>query len=250
VATPPFFSHCPLELPEGLPAPVDDGAAAHLTGAILPRVPLRSTSGLWVAVSDLTRPTVLFFYPRTGVPGQPPALGYAGEAWDSIPAARGCTPQSCGYRDLHGEFAALGVQVYGVSTSTTEHQREFAARMRMPFEMLSDSDLALVTALKLPTLRFPVESGGPDTLIRRMAWYVEPSRVAPVEQRKRRKPLPAPPPEPRIVRVWYPVFPADQNAREVWAWVRARVCAGNSVGTPPSTGAPAPSGVSPSDARG
>ncbi len=223
-----------MELPAGLPVPVDDGAAALLTGAILPRVPLRSTRGLWVALSDLAKPTVLFFYPRTGVPGQPPALGYQGEEWDSIPAARGCTPQSCGFRDLHSQFTALGVQVFGISTSTTEHQQEFVARTHMPFDMLSDSDLALVAALKLPTFRFPVESGGPSVLIRRMAWYVEPSRTAPAQPPRRRpRPVQPLPPEPKIMKVWYPVFPPDRNAGEVLEWVSARADASSgSTGVP------------------
>lgn len=149
---------------------------------------------------------VLFFFPRTGVPGQPPARGFHGEDWDSIPGARGCTPQSCGYRDLLAEFTALGVGVVGVSTSTVEHQQEFRARQHIPFDLLSDAELHLTRAMNLPTFDFPVESGGPSTLIRRMAWYCEPDPTGQL----------------RILKVWYPVFPPDGNARTVLDWLKRR----------------------------
>lgn len=195
-------SQDPHTLPDGLPVPTDDGACDHLRWMPLPAVSLRSTGGRAVDLAEITAGrAVLFFYPRTGVPGQPPNLGYAGEAWDAIPGARGCTPQSCGFRDLHDEFRALGVEVYGISTSTPEHQREFVQRNHVPFEMLSDSELSLTRAMRLPTFRFPVESGGPDTLIRRMAWYVERGRV---------------------VSIWHPVFPPDRNAATVLAWLGRR----------------------------
>lgn len=194
--------HDPTRLPAGLPAPVDDGACDHLRGAAVAAVRLACTDGTMIDLAELTgSPTVLFFYPRTGVPGQPPSLGFAGEEWDSIPGARGCTPQSCGFRDLHGEFAALGVRVFGVSTNTTEHQREFKARMHVPFEFLSDELLTLTKSMRLPTFRFPVESGGPETMLHRMAWYCDGSRV---------------------VHVWYPVFPPNENAIRVLGWLKAR----------------------------
>ncbi|MGD9690602.1 MAG: GNAT family N-acetyltransferase [Phycisphaerales bacterium] len=226
--------HDPTVLPTDLPIPVDDGAAAHLLGASVSRVPLLSTSGRWVNLGFLTKPAVLFFYPRTGVPGRPPGRGYAGEEWDAIPGARGCTPQSCGFRDLHAEFAALGVEVFGVSTSTSEHQREFVARTGMPFEMLSDAELALTRAMRLPTFEFPVEGGvssGPTTMIRRMAWSVAAS----------------PGVQPRIEHVWYPVFPPDRNASQILAWLRARREGGagsdGGSGAAKSTGAPTGTGT-------
>lgn len=149
---------------------------------------------------------MLFFYPRTGVPGQPPSLGFHGEEWDSIPGARGCTPQNCGFRDLHAEFQALGVAVFGVSTNTTDHQTEFTHRTHIPFELLSDAQLQLTQGLRLPTFEFPVESGGPSTLLHRMAWYAEPDHEGLL----------------RILKVWYPVFPPDENARTVLAWLQRR----------------------------
>ncbi|HYE60664.1 MAG TPA: GNAT family N-acetyltransferase [Phycisphaerales bacterium] len=191
----------PTTLPDGLPVPTDDGLALHLVHARLPSLPLPGTDGREHILAELTSPTVLFFYPRTGVPGQPPNLGFAGEPWESIPGARGCTPQSCGFRDLHSQFQQLGVAVHGVSTNTTEHQREFKQRNHVPFEFLSDSSLALTRHMRLPTFEFPVESGGPSTLIRRMAWYCDGGR---------------------ILKVWYPVFPPDRNAATVLEWLRAR----------------------------
>ncbi|HTK91200.1 MAG TPA: peroxiredoxin [Verrucomicrobiae bacterium] len=181
-------------LPDGLPVPVDDGATAHLPGAAVPGIVLPATSGRMVALDQwASGPGVLFFYPRTGEAGQP-----AGPEWDAIPGARGCTPQSCGFRDLHAEFAARGVRLAAVSTQTTDYQREFVARNHIPFELLSDMGLALARALGLPTFEYPVERGGPTTLIKRMAWYVDAGRIA---------------------RVWYPVFPPDKNADVVLAWL-------------------------------
>lgn len=198
--------HDPTRLPQDLPVPEDDGAAAHLRLHQLPPVVLAATDGTLIDLSTLDQ-AVLFFYPRTGVPDQPPSLGFEGETWESIPGARGCTPQSCGFCELHSHFAALGVRVLGVSTNTTQHQAEFKRRVHAPFEFLSDSNLALTRALKLPTFEFPVESGGPTTLIRRMAWYVE--RAHP------RSPV-------RIRRLWYPVFPPDKNAARVATWLERR----------------------------
>jgi peroxiredoxin len=184
-------------LPPNLPAPVDDGACDHLPGAQVPSVRLPSTAGRWVDLAEIAeRPAVLFFYPRTGEPGRA-----AGPEWDAIPGARGCTPQSCGFRDLHREFTALGVTVYGVSTQETGYQREFVERNHVPFEILSDRDLALTHALRLPTFEYPIAGGAPTTLIRRMAWYVE---------------------RGRIERMWYPVFPPDRNAETVLGWLRER----------------------------
>jgi peroxiredoxin len=184
-------------LPADLPVPVDDGAADHLRGAVVPSLVLAATSGRAVNLAELARrPAVLFFYPRTGEKGKS-----AGPEWDLIPGARGCTPQSCGFRDLHGDFQALGVSVAGVSTQSTAYQREFVERNHVPFHLLSDADLTLTHALRLPTFEFPVPGIGPSTLIRRMAWYLEDGRIA---------------------HVWYPVFPPDKNAEVVLAWLRAR----------------------------
>lgn len=184
-------------LPPDLPVPADDGACDHLPGSRVPSVRLGSTGGRVVDVAEVAaRPTVFFFYPRTGEPGKA-----AGPEWDAIPGARGCTPQSCGFRDLHREFTKLGVAVFGVSTQETAYQGEFVERNHVPFELLSDRDLLLTRALRLPTFEHPVERGGPATLIKRMAWYVEWGRIE---------------------RIWYPVFPPDRNAETVLAWLHER----------------------------
>jgi len=184
-------------LPPNLPAPVDDGACDHLPGSRVPSVRLASTGGRVVDLAEVAdRPAVFFFYPRTGEPGKA-----AGTEWDAIPGARGCTPQSCGFRDLHREFTKLGVGVYGISTQETGYQGEFVERNHVPFELLSDRELLLSRALRLPTFEYPVAWGGPTTLIKRMAWYVE---------------------RGRIEKIWYPVFPPDRNAETVLAWLHAR----------------------------
>src|SRR5262245_9669448 len=184
-------------LPPGLPAPVDDGACDHLPGSVLPAVELASTAGGWVRLDRATAGrAVLFFYPRTGEAGKS-----AGADWDAIPGARGCTPQSCGFRDLHREFLTRGVEVFGISTQTAAYQREFVERNHIPFPLLSDVDLILTRALRLPTFEYPVASGGGSTLIKRMAWYVEGGRIE---------------------KVWYPVFPPDRNAETVVEWLGER----------------------------
>jgi len=180
-------SHDPYTLPLDLPVPVDDGAADHLTGLELPDLELESSQGP-VNVRDLD---VLYVYPRTGLPGVPSLPG-----WDETPGARGCTPQSCGFRDAHGELRALGKRVAGLSTQPLEDQIEFAERNRMPFPVIADPGLHLAAALRLPT--FEIEG---LVLYKRLALVAEDGRIA---------------------KVFYPVFPPDENAASVLAWLRSR----------------------------
>src|SRR5882724_10254507 len=178
-----------FDLPKDLPAPADDGATRHLTDARLPDVALPATDGSRVELARLKGRTVVYAYPRTGDPnaGVP-------EGWDAIPGARGCTPQSCAFRDHFADLKRLGVaQLFGLSTQTTEYQREAVERLHLPFAILSDAALALTRALKLPTFDF-----GGMTLLKRMAWVVD---------------------DGMITKVFYPVFPPDKNAEEVMAWL-------------------------------
>jgi peroxiredoxin len=178
-------------LPPGLPVPVDDGAAAHLTGAELPHVALHATDGSEVDLAAISGTVVVFAYPRTGRPGEPSLV----EDWDAIPGARGCTPHTSGFRDLHDEFAALGARVFGLSTQDPAYQREMVERVHVPFPVLSDEALELTRALRLPT--FDVAG---QTLLKRIAWIAR---------------------DGTIERVFYPVFPPDRNAAEVLAALRA-----------------------------
>jgi peroxiredoxin len=185
-------THDPNFLPPDIPAPQDDGAALHLAGTRLPDVALPATSGPAVNLSRLKGRTVLYIYPRTGVPGVDAPKG-----WDQIPGARGCTPQSCGFRDHFAELKALGVtHVYGLSTQDTGYQREAAERLHLPFAILSDADLNFALKLHLPMF---LTSG--MTLLKRMALVID---------------------DGIIVKVFYPVFPPDKNAQEVIAWLRSR----------------------------
>lgn len=177
-------------MPANLPVPTDDGAAAHLTGMRLPSLALQATTGGPVDLSAQPRRVVVFAYPRTGVPGQPLPT----PEWDSIPGARGCTPHTCGFRDLHKEFQALGCAVFGLSTQDNAYQREMTERLHVPFPVLSDSGLKLTQALRLPT--FTVAG---EVLLKRMAWVAD---------------------DGRITKVFYPVFPPDKNAEEVLGWLR------------------------------
>jgi peroxiredoxin len=177
-------------LPPNLPVPTDDGAARHLGGMAVPKISLRSTSGSLV---DLSRGpafrTVVYCYPMTGVPGK--ALP---EGWDLIPGARGCTPQTCGFRDRFAEFGTLNTIVYGLSTQTTEYQTEMVRRLEVPFEVLSDANYEFCDALRLPT--FAVDG---TRLLKRITLIL---RAGKIEE------------------ALYPVFPPNESALQVLVWLK------------------------------
>jgi peroxiredoxin len=180
-------------VPSDLPVPQDDGACAHLLGAVVPPVQLRATTGGFVRLDrPSTSWTVLYAYPRTGVPDQDTPAG-----WDAIPGARGCTPQNCAFRDHYSELKGLGASVYGLSTQTTEYQLEMATRLQLPYPILSDAALELTHALGLPTFRY-----GEWTLLKRFSLILK---------------------RERVVHVIYPVFPSTADAPLVTAWLRAQV---------------------------
>ncbi|MGB8397488.1 peroxiredoxin [Bradyrhizobium sp.] len=174
-----------------IPAPADDGAAAHLVGMAVPPISLVATDDTLVDLSALPGRIVLFAYPRTGEPGKISLV----EDWDMIPGARGCTPQTCAFRDLFAELKAAGAKgVFALSTQSNAYQAEMASRLHLPFPVLSDEKLALTRALNLPTM----EVAG-LTLIKRLALIVDDGRIA---------------------QVFYPVFPPDRNAGDVLAWLK------------------------------
>ena len=174
-----------------IPAPTDDGAAKHLTGMRVPDIALTATSGQPVSLAKLAGRTVVYAYPRTGVPGEISPV----DDWDMIPGARGCTPQSCAFRDHFADMTSAGVaHVFGLSTQTTDYQREMATRLHLPFPVLSDAKLALAHALKLPTMQV-----ADMTLLKRIALIIDDAVIS---------------------KVFYPVFPPDRNASDVLAWLR------------------------------
>ncbi len=179
------------QLPDDLPVPVDDGAAAHLRGSRLPALELPATDGRHLTLNALGEGrSVLYVYPMTGRPGV--ALP---EGWDAIPGARGCTPESCGFRDHHDELRRAGAaRVFGLSSQDTDYQREAAQRLQLPFPLLSDAGLALAAAPGLPT--FAVDG---VRLFARITLLVR---------------------DDIIEHVWYPVFPPDRHAGQVLAWLR------------------------------
>ena len=184
------------EVPHNIPEPFDDGACDHLPGMRPPAVPLGSTAGELVDLSTLAGTTVVYCYPRTGRPDE-----YLPEGWDEIPGARGCTPQSCGFRDHHAELQALEARVFGLSTQGTGYQREAAERLHLPFALLSDENLEFARALNLPT--FEVDG---MTLVKRLTLVIEGGRIE---------------------TVFYPVFPPGENAERVLGWLSER--AANSI---------------------
>jgi peroxiredoxin len=182
----------PTVLPPGLPVPEDDGAAAHLPGTVVPSVSLVAADGDVVDVAELAQElTILYCYPRTGLPGHE-----LSPLWDQTPGARGCTPQSLGFREAHVELTALGARVVGLSSQTVEEQHEFATRVGLPYAVLSDPELRLADALGLPTFEF-----AGVRLYKRIALVLEGGRVA---------------------HAFYPVFPPNENAAEVTRWLRDR----------------------------
>jgi peroxiredoxin len=182
-----------LEAPDWsqIPAPEDDGAAVHLKGLRFPAIALAGTNDESVTLSQQPGRIVVFAYPRTGEPGK---IGLTDD-WDMIPGARGCTPQTCSFRDLFAELKAAGAaHVFGLSTQSNAYQTEMASRLHLPFPVLSDEKLELSRALKLPTM----EVAG-LTLIKRLALVID---------------------DARIRRVFYPVFPPDRNAADVLEWLK------------------------------
>ena len=179
------------QLPPNLPVPIDDGACRHLVGLRLPDLALASTSHQSVNLSTLAATRlVVYAYPMTGRPGTVLPQG-----WDDIPGARGCTLETCGFRDHHADLAKLRTEVFGISTQSTAYQQEMVTRLKVPFEVLSDEHLTFVRALKLPT--FTVEG---MTLIKRLTLIVSAGRIE---------------------HVFYPVFPPDRHAEAILSWLRA-----------------------------
>ncbi|WP_028946476.1 peroxiredoxin [Synechocystis sp. PCC 6714] len=178
-----------IELPPDLPIPVDDGACSHLLGIHLPSISLPSTQGEYVDLSMFLGRVVVYCYPMTGQPGIP-----LPDEWDTIPGARGCTPQSCNFRDHYQELNKLGASVFGLSTQSTNHQLEAKIRLHLPFELLSDHALNFTNMLKLPI--FKVEG---KHFIKRVTLIIE---------------------EGKIIKIFYPVFPPDKSADEVINWLQ------------------------------
>lgn len=175
-----------------IPPPSDDGAARHLDGMVVPDIALAATDGTRVSLARLAGRGVVFAYPRTAQPSQPAFT----DDWDLIPGARGCTPQACAFRDLHADLGAAGASfVFGLSVQETAYQQEAAARLHLPFALLSDAGLALTRALRLPTM-----VAAEQTLLKRLALVID---------------------DGVITRVFYPVFPPDRNAADVCAWLEA-----------------------------
>lgn len=178
-----------------IPAPPDDGAARHLEGLALPDIALPATDGSQVSLANIRGRVVVFAYPRTGVPGEPSLV----DDWDMIPGARGCTPQTCAFRDLHKVMIEAGAsRVFGLSTQDTAYQKEAAERLHLPFPLLSDEKLGLTKALRLPTMAV-----AGSTLIKRLAMVIDNGIIA---------------------KVFYPVFPPDRNAGDVLAWLEQNRC--------------------------
>lgn len=178
------------QLPPNLPVPGDDGGCRHLPGTRMPDIALMSTSNRRVNLSRLAAPRIIVYcYPMTGQPGKALPAG-----WDDIPGARGCTLETCGFRDLHAELAKLNADVYGLSVQSTAYQQEMVTRLKVPFEVLSDEQMAFTTALRLPTF-----TAGGMTLIKRLTLVVRGGTIE---------------------HVFYPIFPPDRHADEVIAWLK------------------------------
>jgi peroxiredoxin len=175
-----------------IPAPQDDGGGTHLLRARVPDVALPSTTGVPVSLAQLKGRVVVFAYPRTGTPAQTGLV----DDWDLIPGARGCTPQTCAFRDANADLRAAGAtQVFGLSVQDTAYQQEMASRLHVPFPILSDAGLRLALAMRLPTMTV-----ADVVLIKRLALVID---------------------DGQITAVFYPVFPPDRNAADVLAWLRA-----------------------------
>jgi len=177
------------KLPDNLPIPVDDGACTHLLGARIPSIPLVATSGDAVNLGAFPGTVVAYFYPMIGRPDSPPLVG-----WNEIPGARGCTPQSCAFRDHHAELMSFGAKVFGVSAQPSEDQKEAKTRLGLPFELLNDSGFALTEAMRLPTFDYE------------RSRFIKRLTVIAIDG--------------LIRKIFYPVFPPNRNAEDVVEWLR------------------------------
>lgn len=177
-------------LPEDLPIPIDDGKAKHLIGLEMPNISLKSTDLKIKNLKEITKPiTVLYVYPKNGVPGKP-----LPEGWDLIPGARGCTPEACGFRDNFSNFTQENIQVFGLSSQSTSYQSDFVKNQNLSFEIFSDDKFELGDALNLP--RFEINN---EVLYKRLTLIVKDSK---------------------IVHCFYPIFPPDKHAIEVLTWLK------------------------------
>ncbi|MHB1981441.1 MAG: peroxiredoxin [Sulfobacillus sp.] len=181
--------HDPSRLPEGLPVPQDDGACRHLAGSVLPPIALDATGGGTIDLSALVGRSVVYVYPRTGQPGQPLPTG-----WDAIAGARGCTPESLGFAAAFAQFTQANVRVFGLSSQERSYQEEAVSRLKLPFQLLSDHQLRLARALRLPL--FEVDQ---MILMRRLTLVIRDGIVE---------------------HVFYPVFPPDSHALSVLQWLQ------------------------------
>lgn len=178
------------DLPDNLPIPVDDGSTNHLSGMLMPDISFAATDNQYVNIKQLQGLVVIYIYPMTGQPGVPLPDG-----WDEIPGARGCTPQSCGFRDQHVELEELNAKVFGLSSQKPNYQLEVKGRLHLPFELLSDDQLALKDLLQLPTF-----IAASMELYKRITLVVK---------------------DGVIVKTFYPIFPPGSNAKEVVSWLRS-----------------------------
>lgn len=177
-------------LPDGLPIPIDDGSTAHLVGMRLPNIKLESTSGSLVGLMDIQDRLVIYVYPLTGRPEVP-----LPEGWDEIPGARGCTPQACDFRNHYQQLQQLNTAVLGLSSQTTDYQLELKKRLHLPFDLLSDHSFQLKAAINLPVFK-----------VGELLFYKRLTLIA--EQNV-------------IKKVFYPVFPPNQNAIQVIDWLNS-----------------------------
>ena len=173
-----------------IPAPKADVSLDHLNNYQIPEIKLQSTKGEFVNVGKLSGLSVIYIYPMTGQPNV--ALP---KDWDEIPGARGCTPQSCSFRDNFSELTKLNIKnIFGLSSQTTDYQKELATRLHLPYAILSDEKLAFANALKLPT--FKIDN---MDLIKRITLILD---------------------DNKIIKYFYPVFPPDENVNQVIAWLK------------------------------
>jgi peroxiredoxin len=179
------------DLPKDLPVPSDDGACDHLKNTKLPSIKLSTTNNSQVDFSSISGRIVIYLYPMTGRPDTALPGG-----WDEIPGARGCTPQSCSFRDHYSELKASNTSVYGLSTQNTDYQKEAANRLHLPFPLVSDNNLEFITSLNIPTIR--VEG----MLLSKRVTLIANDGI--------------------IEKVFYPVFPPNENANEVVAYLNEK----------------------------
>ena len=165
----------------------------NLTNLRLPNISLKATSDASVNLSLQRGTVVIYIYPKTSSPYEKSIPN-----WDAIPGAKGCTIQSCSFRDCHDDLHDLGCTIFGLSVQSTEYQKEVKSRLNLPFELLSDENFDFINNLSLPILEID------DIVLAQRVTLICQDGI--------------------IEKIFYPIEDPEKNALDVLNYITNRLC--------------------------